>query len=233
MRNQVFSIVIPMDLDRFELFKETKTVYDTMTQEKEFIIVTRHYNEVKTYLTDNNLMKDVFIVPYELDVGFNCSKALNIGVRNAKYKQVIITCPEVRPEPDVLDKLEKLKGKNVLCHVFDMNEGGNIASDLINTGYRGETPAMYFLAMFNKKDIEKINGWDEIFLGGYAWEDSDFGDRWVRAEIPFSVEDDIIAYHEYHPREETTPGGYQRNGDLYNKNCADKVIRCKDGLIKL
>lgn len=222
-----------MDLDRIPLFKETKQAYDKMKQKKQFIIPTRSYEELKKALTDEGLMKDVTLIPYELEEGFNCSKALNIGVRNAYYPQVIITCPEVKPEPDVLDRLEAHIGDNVLAHVVDLSPEGNPVFTLIHTDYRSETPAMYFLAMFNKSDIEKINGWDEIFLGGYAWEDSDFGDRWVRAGIPFSVDNEIMASHQYHHREETTPGGYTRNGDLYNKNQADQIIKCKNGLMKL
>ena len=222
-----------MDMDRLPQFKETKDAYDQMKQKKQFIIPTRSYEELKKALTEANLMKDVFLIPYELEEGFNCSRALNIGVRNTYYPQVIITCPEVKPEPDVLDRLEAVRGTNVLAHVVDIKQDGNIAGTLIHTDYRSETPAMYFLAMFNKKDIEKINGWDEAFLKGYAWEDSDFGDRWVRAEIPFSVDNEIMARHQYHLRVETIPGGYERNGELYNLNNVAKLIKVKDGLMKL
>lgn len=222
-----------MDMDRLPQFTETKQAYDKMKQKKQFIIPTRSYEELKKALTEVNLMKDVFLIPYELEEGFNCSRALNIGVRNAYYPQVIITCPEVKPEPDVLDRLEARRGDNVLAHVVDINQGGNVAGTLVHTDYRSETPAMYFLAMFNKNDIEKINGWDEAFLKGYAWEDSDFGDRWVRAGIPFSVDNEIMARHQYHLRVETIPGGYERNGELYNLNNVAKLIKVKDGLMKL
>ena len=225
----MFSIVAPMDTNRLEQFKETKMVYDTMPQRKEFIIPTRTHDEVKKYLTKHKLMKGVRLIPYEVEVGFNPSKAFNIGVRNAKYGAVIITSPEVKPSPTVLDELEKMIGTNVLCHVSDQDVEGNLTS-LIHEGYRNDTPAMYFLAMFNKKDIEAINGWDEDFMKGYAYEDNDFGDRWMRAGLTFSFREDISAVHQYHPRSETIPGGITVNLQKYNDNNAKGVIQCANGL---
>jgi predicted glycosyltransferase involved in capsule biosynthesis len=73
-----------------------------------------------------------------------------------------------------------------------------IVASLVHKGFRDMTPAMYFLAMFNKRDIEAINGWDEAFMQGYAYEDDDFGQRWVRAGLPFQLREDIQGVHQYH-----------------------------------
>jgi len=154
---------------------------------------------------------------------------LNIGVRNAKYEQIIITSPEVKPSSDVLEQLSHLIGQNVVCQVFDQDIEGNLSS-LVHKGFRSENPAMYFLAMYNKKDIEAINGWDEDFMKGYAFEDNDFGYRWNRAELPFRVEDDIQAVHQYHPRSETIPEGHNTNNHKLEDNNKNRVIKCKNGL---
>lgn len=228
----MFSIIAPMDDNRLEQFHQTKLAYDDMPQKKEFIIPTRTEFQVARYLDDHGLMKDVRLIPYTIEQGFNCSKALNIGVREAKYDQVIITSPEVKPSPTVLDQLEKLIGQNVLCHVSDQDENGNLTS-LIHAGYRDDSPAMYFLAMFNKKDIEAINGWDEEFMKGYAYEDNDFGERWVRAGLPFEVTEEIQAVHQYHPRGETIPSGLQINFTKYQENNANNIIQPKNGLVML
>lgn len=229
----MFSIIMPLDDDRLEQFKNTKLVYDAMPQKKEFIIPTRREAEILKYLNENNLARDVKIIPYATEFGFNCSKALNIGVRNAAYSSIIITCPEVKPITPVLDQLEKIRGTNIICQVWDENEKGDIVASLVNTRFRSESPRMYFLAMFNKADIEKINGWDEEFMKGYAYEDKDFGARWVRANIPFTVRDDIQGRHQYHPRKETIPSGYIVNRRLFKKNDAEKIIKCVNGLVKL
>src|SRR3990167_8569630 len=141
-----------------------------MEQVKEFIIPTRNKGEGSTYLQGFNLMKDVRLIPYEVKEGFNCSKALNIGVREAKYDHIIITSPEVKPTTDVLAQFEESLGTNIICEVSDQDVDGNLTI-LVAPTYRADTPAMYFLALFNKADIETINGWDEEFMRGYAYED--------------------------------------------------------------
>lgn len=228
----MFSIITPLDPGRLEQFKSTKRVYDSMPQKKEFIIPTRNEPVISKYLHDFKLDKDVKIVPYTVDVGFNVSKALNLGVKNAKYSSVIITSPEVKPTTPVLSQLEKLLGKNVVCQVWDENINGSFGKSLVKH-FKSKDPGKYFLAMFNKKDIEKINGWDEEFLKGYAYEDADFGERFVRAGIPCIVRLDIQALHQYHPRKETIPDGGAINRQIFLENNAKKVVKCKNGIVKL
>lgn len=225
----MFSIVVPLDAIRLEQFKATKEAYDAMPQVKEFVIPTRTIKEVKSYLEKNGLSKDVKLIPYEHKVGFNCSKALNIGVRNAQYDQIIITSPEVKPFTNVLEQFSESIEKNIICEVVDEDQNGNLTV-LVSEGYRSSTPSMYFLAMFQKKDIEKINGWDEEFMKGYAYEDDDFGARWVRAGLPFEVRTDIMAVHQYHPRSETIPNGLNINSRHYHENDENRVIQPALGL---
>ena len=227
---------MPLDDDRLEQFKNTKRAYDNMPQKKEFIIPTRCESKIRKYLEENDLARGVKIIPYIVEVGFNCSRALNIGVRNAIYDSIIITSPEVKPLTPVLDQLEKLLGTNIICQVWDEDEHGNVFRSLINSKNRRNkirAPGMYFLAMFNKADIERINGWDEEFMRGYAFEDKDFGARWIRANISFVVRDDIQGQHQYHLRKETIRKGNITNYRLFQKKDAEKIIRCVNGLIKL
>jgi hypothetical protein len=232
IQNTSFSIIMPMDTDRLKQFEQTKRAYDQMAQKKEFIIPTRSFDKLSMYLDLNDLMKDVRLIPYKIDQGFNCSKALNLGVKHATYDNIVITSPEVRPVTNVLAQFEKSLGRNLICMVDDENEGG-ILTPLVYKGYRSDTPAMYFLALFNKADIETINGWDEEFMRGYAYEDNDFGDRWKRAGLPFEVREDIKAVHQYHKRSETIVGGSNINYNLYQQNTAKGVIKPLNGLQKL
>jgi hypothetical protein len=226
----MFSIIAPIDTNRLEQFKRSKEVYDTMPQTKEFLMPTRSFEEVHEYFVKNRMMRDVKLIPYTHEIGFNPAKALNIGVREANYDQIIITSPEVKPAADVLDKLQECIGQNVICEVAQEKDPDGDLEVLVTDGYRSETPAMYFLAMFNKKDIEVINGWDEDFMKGYAFEDNDFGDRWVRAKLPFIVRSDIRATHLWHPRAETIPGGLSVNEAKYKWNNEHGIIECKNGL---
>ena len=227
----MFSIVMPLDTNRLEQFKVTKLIYDSYPQVKEFIIPTRSYTDVKTYLEANGLMKDVKIVPYQHERGFNPSKALNLGVKNAQYDNIIITSPEVKPLTDVLPQLEGFVGKNVVCQVYDETSSNELGISLVNKIYRADSPAMYFLALFNRTDIEKINGWDEDFMKGYAYEDNDFGERWIRAGLPFEVNEEIKALHQYHPRTETIKGGMVVNQQKFYDNTDKGITYCKNGLM--
>lgn len=228
----MFSFVIPLDSNRLKQFAVTKRLYDEMPQKKEFIILTRSYDKVSKFLSENKLDKNVTLLPYEHKEGFNCSKALNIGVMNTNSRNVIITSPEVKPVSNVLEQLSDCRGANVICHVMDEAEDGSVRDVLVSSIFRSDTPAMYFLAMFNKSDIEKINGWDEDFMNGYAYEDNDFGERWRRAGLPFMVRDDIQGIHQYHPRSETIRGGMARNKLKFDENNDNGVIRCENGIIK-
>lgn len=228
----MFSFVFPMDSNRLEQFKVTKQLYDEMPQVKEFIIPTRSLNVVEKYLQDHKLDKDVGLVPYEVHRGFNPSMAFNIGVRNSKYDNIIITSPEVKPITDVLEQLSECLDKNVICAVDDQDVDGNLTV-MVSPSYRGENPGMYFLAMFRKEDIMTINGWDEEFMRGYAYEDNDFGERWVRAGLPFEIREDIKGLHQYHPREETIRGGLATNMQTYHDNTDAGVTYCKNGINKL
>lgn len=225
----MFSIIAPMDTNRLDQFKQTKLAYDDMPEVKEIIIPTRSYHAVTAFLDVHKLKKDVRVIPYKHSTGFNPSKALNIGVREARYDNIIITSPEVKPSSGLLGKLAECLDKNIICQVFDQSEDGNLIS-LVHSSYRSESPAMYFLAMFRRQDIEKINGWDEEFMKGYAYEDNDFGARWVRAGLPFEVRDDLQATHQYHHRSETIPGGLTINQQHYYDNTDNGVTYCEKGL---
>lgn len=222
-----------MDMNRLKQFMVTKRVYDLMPQKKEFIIPTRSATELRKFLKANNLFKGVRLFSYQVEKGFNPSKAFNIGVRNAKYDHIIITSPEVVPITSVLAQLEELADKNVVCQVFDEDSIGDKSFSLVNNHYRNINPAYYFLAMYNKQDIEEINGWDEEFMQGYAYEDDDFGARWVRAGLPFEIHEEIQALHQYHPRSETIPSGSQINQMHLNDNNASRITKCANGLLKL
>jgi len=226
-----FSIIMPIDTNRVEQFCNTYKAYSELGDfEYEFIMPTRSYDKVKEYFDTHNIIDKVKLIPYTHDTGYNPSKALNLGVNNAQYENIIITSPEVMPKTNVLQQLSECPGQNVLCQVFDEDANKKISMSLVNSNFRSQHPGMYFLAMFQKKDIEAINGWDEAFMQGYAWEDDDFGHRWNRAKLPFVVRDDIQAIHQYHPRSETIPNGWTINRNTLNLNDADGIIKPVKGL---
>ncbi|MHA2040177.1 MAG: galactosyltransferase-related protein, partial [Promethearchaeota archaeon] len=131
---------------------------------------------------------------------------------------------------NVIDQFRELERGNYVCQVWDEDKDNNRTISLVNKHFRNETPGFYFLAVYKKEDILAINGWDEDFMGGCGWEDNDFGERFVRADLPFEIRDEIEGQHQYHFRWYTD---LQRNMELYEKNKANNVVRCVNGISKL
>jgi hypothetical protein len=225
------SIIMPCEQNRVSLLKITLKKYlEFGFNDVEFIIPTRTIIDIKEIIEDESF--SIQLIKYENGGPyFNPARALNLGVQNSKYSNIIITCPEVCPWSNVLQQFSVLPEGAYVAQVFDINIDGVITLSLVNKRYRFQHPGFYFLAMYKKEDIIKINGWDEDFLLGKAYDDSDFGERWVRAGIPFEVREDIQANHMYHLRESTLDSE-QINLNKINYNRKNNVIRPKNGLIK-
>lgn len=224
------SIVMPCEEDRIPLLMYTLGTYIKILPDYpvEFILVSRTIKEF------NVPGFNVKIINYEYEGDyFNPSMALNLGVKNSSYKNVMITCPEVYPITHIFNQLANQIRGNYVCQAFDQEESGSKGISLVNTSFRGDNPGMYFMAIFKKEDIETINGWDEDFMGGYAFEDDDFGLRFVRAGLKFTVKDGMHCEHQYHPRCNVKSEGWSRNKILLKDNNDKKLIRPKNGLEKL
>ena len=228
----MFSIILPFDMPRLDLLVKTLNKYKELgiPEGTEFLIVTRHQDteELYMYMPDGI---NVRIIPYIWDkCTFNPSMALNIGVKRARHNNIIITCPEVLPLTNVLEQLKGNLGKNILCQVFDEGPDNQITMSLVNTNFRSEHPGLYFLAMFQKEDILKINGWDEAFMDFYAHEDVDFGHRFNRAGLKFEMHDEIQARHQYHTRGDGNSPLFYRGLEHLSYNDTNKIIKPKRGI---
>lgn len=227
MQNTGVSIIVPCDGSRYELFKTTYATYMChgipFGLEVEFIMVSRTIQSCNLPL--------VRVVNYQ-HVGkyFNPAKALNLGVANSRYSNVFITCPEVKPVTNILEQFNKLGPGNYICRAYDQSDSGTI-SDLVCHGLKDHIPSMYFLGIFRKDDLLKINGWDEEFMVGSCWEDIDFGERFTRAELSFQVREEMKVLHMYHPRNYNTPG-WDLNWAVLQSNIAANLVRCKNGILK-
>lgn len=222
----MFSIVMPLEEDRIPLFENTVRAYQKCMGSItiEFVVPTRTIKQL--YIPHITTV----LVPYEHDSEyFNPALALNLGVAHSNYDNIIISCPEVMPLTNVLGELRNEVGNNIVCQVMSENEDESIGISLVNTKFRHKTPAMYFLALFNRKDLEAINGWDLQFMKGAAYEDTDFGARFVRAGLPFKVRDDIKALHQWHPVNKVSDG-WDINRKIYESNNRKKITKCECGL---
>ena len=221
------SFVFPCDKERLPWMMKTLEKYKQFgnLEGTEFILPSR----VLSAKDVDGLGLNIRIVTYAWTGEFNPSMAFNVGVRAAAFDNIIISSPEVMPISDVVAELRKLERGNYVCQVFDEDVNGKRTISLVNKHMRGENPGMYFLALFRKEDILTINGWDENFMGGCAWEDNDFGERFVRSGAKFEILEYIHAEHKYHFRWYLN---VDRNKAIYEKNKADGIVRCKNGIEK-
>lgn len=233
-KNKYFSIVIPCETDRVEFLKDLIDIY-TKHNNIEIVVPTR------TIFPDN--LPDVNVIKYEyksfgsFPEFFCVSQAWNIGVKNSKYDNIIITGPETIPTTDAIDQLSALKRGNYVCQVFRQKKKKNntwFNKSIVNSGFRAGKPSMHFLACFKKEDILAVNGWDETFSHGYAHEDEDFGERFVRAGLEFEVRDEIQAIHRWHPVPEglRVKEAKMINRFYFEENIRNKVTFCKKGIIQ-
>jgi hypothetical protein len=239
-------IILVDDLNRLNLFKKTFLTYlENNTNKKnliEFIFLTRnekllleiskiYENYIEKY--DNNKNIEFTKIKYIFNniFSFNPALALNLGVKNSKYNNIIITCPEVYLIRNIFSYIEKNGRNNYVFEVIDENQDGTDKLSLVCSGYRDLSPAMYFLACYKKEDIEKINGWDLKFMNGYAHEDVDFGERFVRANLEFKIIDGKWGRHQWHVRGNANSFWYI-NYNILNENNKNKVIVCENGLLQ-
>ena len=231
------SIIMPCDESRIPLLLTTLTAYSRFIIPKhvEFILVSRTFKQFIIPGLDIKVINYKWEGPY-----FNPAMAFNLGVTNAKYNNILITSPEVTPVTNVLKQFTKLRRGNYVCLTYDLNKDGSARGILVDSKHRNEDPSFYFLAMFKKEDLEKINGWDEEYMNGYAWEDRDFGKRFKDAKLKFEMKDEINGAHLYHDRLMTnnhfksdlddytkTKIGWDKNENLFN---SDRPIYTKLGL---
>jgi hypothetical protein len=222
------SIIIPCDRERIPLLQITLEKYLEFDMHKvEILIVTRTIESMEEII-ENELLP-IRLIKYN-DGGpyFNPARALNLGVSRAYYDNIIITGPEVKPITNIIEQFKSLPKGNYVCQVFDLNQDGSIRLSLVNKNFRGDTPGFCFLAMYRKEDIIAINGWDEQFCDGKAYEDEDFGKRWVRAGIPFEVREDIQANHQWHLRNDVKKG-LEINKKIMDQHDSCGLIRAERG----
>ena len=226
------SIVVPCEVSRLNLFLRTLSDYIThgLDDDIEFVIVSRTIKKFSIPGVNTKLVK----YKYKPKKYFNPSKALNLGVLNSTHQNIIITCPEVRPITNVIEQLRGLGRGNYVCQVSDANKNGTIRISLVNSNFRHKTPSYYFLAMYKREDIERINGWDEHFLDGIGYEDDDFGRRFVLAFTPyhFKVVDSIQGIHQWHQRNDIDSEGWTINRIKSNNKKKGTDILPIKGMVK-
>lgn len=232
-----FSVVYVMEEGRIPLYRNTIEVFKKfgLPDEVEFIISSRTIKDVSQVAIDG---VDVKLVNYEYEGRYFCpSKGFNEGVKVTKYDNIVIAFPEVKPITDFFGIISTLDKGVYMATVYDMKENGQRAQTILKPGYRDETPAYYFLAVYPKESILNINGWDEDYMGGYWYDDDEFGWRMKQSGVSFEVRSDIEGEHQYHDRGHYTESaeakaGMALNYTRFKVTRGRTKARCRNGIEK-
>ncbi|MCK9439435.1 MAG: hypothetical protein WC188_04470 [Candidatus Caldatribacteriota bacterium] len=210
-----------------------KELLNNRSEKIEFIIVSRTIFNLD-FLKDLNLDLKLINYVYDDSNGFAPSKAFNLGTLSALAGYICITSPEVIPITNVINQVFNLPKNNYICKCIDQNKDLTNGMVLVDSNFRSNVPSMYFLAFYLKQNILDINGWDEEFMNGFSFEDDDFGNRFIRAGFNFSVRNDIIGLHQYHPRIDFSISDSEqkikRNREHFFNNNNQNIIKCRKGI---
>ena len=177
----------------------------------------------------------------------NPAVTLNVGVRAAVAPLIIMTPPECYPLTDTVRAAQEImrlgngglrdacligkamgqyeedagmvqKGKWLPRTETELREG--IPSNRL-TVYASENvrrPVPFFIAL-RKQDHERLNGFDEEYVRGYAAEDTDYTTRLLKITAENLWDNRCTVLHQWHPRiapggKGTAPGrpNYKRDG---------------------
>lgn len=225
------SILIPCK-DRVELLRNTLESYkkynDMKKLDYEILVLSNEHNQAVSDLivkSDLNIMYCLYDWPKSEWI--SPCRAFNYGAELAIYDKIVLTNPECRlASHGILEYMSNMSEDCITCNTWDLNPNGERIFNLYSTTYRGSHPGYFFLGCYNKEKYKSIGGFDEIFMKGVAWDDEDFGTRWMRAGFNFTLRDDFIVEHQYHPRRgDRLDHQYYHNKEHFEWNNMNNIIK--------
>ena len=143
---------------------------------------------------------------------------INIGIKQAKGKNIILTCAEmfvlddcVQQMVDALNRIPKniliTQGKDDTSGVYLKNVQETNGNPSLGFDFKGLVPLCIYYPFFmglNRQIVLDMGGYDEDFTG-YAYDDTDFTRRLVANGGVYETLAGRVV-HLYHPRNEARPG---------------------------
>lgn len=160
----------------------------------------------------------------------NPALALNVGIRQARGARVVLSSPEILWQSD--ENLKTIaqwpleKGQALIGDVWDQQ------LQMFISGGKAVRP-LHFLAVYFREDLEAIGGFEERFMTGCGFEDTEFCDRWIRSGRTFvGAGAKLRGFHQAHPRPEMSNNpedpavvAYRKNAGLYQECLKDDARR--------
>jgi hypothetical protein len=167
---------------------------------------------------------------YQHGIFNDSSPALNLGMKMARGERVVLSSPEVMYEVRTnLDRMESwplAENHALICDVFDPAMAGDPQTRGMIGGGPGRRP-LHFLGVYNRDFMLRIGGFEEEFLTGWGYQDTEFAHRFRAngGEFMFSGRA-IRGFHQPHPRVETADQrGVGIAKALYERLIADPEYR--------
>jgi hypothetical protein len=176
---------------------------------------------------------DIHKVPfplYQFEGRFNDpGPALNVALRRAEGDRVVISHPEIyhcyRSNLDQMASWPLGPKDALICDVYDPS----MADDPILKGMIGGGPGqrpLHFLGVYPKEFFCAIGGYEEEFVKGWGYQDTELVSRWQKSGGRFLFSGDrILGIHQPHPRvEHITQDGLPPAKALYEKLSQDPTF---------
>ena len=154
---------------------------------------------------------------------------INAGVKRASGDIILLTNPETYHRAPIIQDMKVELGSlgekgHVAAAVWATERGKWYVHSSMNEATNknlGRAPmpvgaGLHFCVMFYKTFFEEIEGFDEDYRAGQAYDDNDFLWKLQTAGAKFAIRDDLIVDHS--STETTWPaGGIQKNSALFYK----------------
>jgi glycosyltransferase involved in cell wall biosynthesis len=174
----------------------------------------------------------------------------NIGLRQASGKKIIIQNPECCHIGDVINYVnENLTDDNYLsfsCYAatfednarlhqgleIEFNNVGTGTSDIGNWyNHKVYRPAGYhFLSAITKYNLRKLNGFDETFANGFAFDDDEFLQRVKNLKLNLKFVENPFVIHQWHGLliNKNSPQPAFKNKKLFGKLLKNPIVRANN-----
>jgi len=224
-------------------YQTLKSVSKSKFKDFEFIVVddgSSPEHRVEDLVTEFPFLKIVRIEPINKWYSPNSCVPYNEGIRIAKGEIIVLQNAECFHVHDILTYFkENINDLNYisisayglnseLTKILPQYSINNTVPDFLKglpqVPYRGIVPSWYnhsiirptyfhFCSAITRSNMKRLNGFDERYATGLAYEDSDFLHRVRLLGLDIKIIDDVTVIHQYH-----TPTNYNGNMVAYNRN---------------
>jgi hypothetical protein len=157
--------------------------------------------------------------------------AMNVGIRHARFDRVVISSPEVahavKTNLDRLSAWPLEESDALIADVFDPNFIYDVQLRGMIGGGPGRRP-LHFLGMYYRQRLIDMGGFEEEFLCGWGFQDSEFVHRFQKkwgGTFQFTGPA-VRAFHQPHDRLELeTQAGVPAGEALFTKLVLDPAYR--------